>query len=69
MLLIHKAISYLFGKKLSDEEKDTIHNSYKTLEIVGRGTVYVSPEEVHEYMHKQGLFDKAEAVVRGNQNG
>jgi len=40
-----------------------IGNSYTSMKIEGRGTIYVDPSEVRNNMESENLFDRAERIV------
>lgn len=56
-----------FRTKPSKETKAAIRyaidNSYKSMRIEGRGTVYVDPCEVRRHMEKENLFERAEKII------
>lgn len=60
--------NFLGINKQSQEELwiiEELNNGYKTMKIVGRGTVVVDPKEVSDNIHAHGMYDKAKKLVLG----
>lgn len=56
----------LMATKEERELSNKINNSYKTLRVVGRGTIIIDASEVKQDMKDNGLFDRAKDIVETN---
>jgi len=63
-------LKHLIGllKAPSEEERklaQTINNSYKSLRVVGRGTIRIDPEEVFDSPEFKQDLDRAKRLING----
>ncbi|EGQ8181299.1 hypothetical protein U5884_004616 [Vibrio parahaemolyticus] len=56
----------MWGTKEERDLSKKIKNSYSSLKVVGRGTVFISPEEVHKDLVANDIYEKAKKLVEGN---
>ncbi|ENA36593.1 MULTISPECIES: hypothetical protein [Pseudomonas] len=66
-IIMLKHLIGLFRAPSEEERKlaQTINNSYKSLRVVGRGTIRIDPEEVFDSPEFKQDLDRAKRLING----